>query len=373
MNFVRMPIEVESPEEFGYEKIKFNLTESSYSDANLDHLQIDLRNHLLAYGDHRGHPKLRALIAQDHGVTANDVLITAGASSALFIIAISQIKKSNCLLVDFPNYATNLETPRILDANVFTMPRSYENGFKVNSDLIREKLQQLKLRMVSLTNPHNPTGVVTLTSELKELAILCAQQDCLFLVDETYGDLNLADRKLKLSELPQNVISVSSLSKSYGLPGIRTGWIVCRNSKLMETFLAAKEQIFITGSSVDEEIAFQFMTQKNSFFSKILDDVKEKRALLLQWLQNERRLEAVTPHGGVVAFPRIKGLKSESDAFLNAFYKSLNEDFGTYVGPGHWFQMPKKYFRIGYAWPSLEQLSNGLKGISQALSKCGWE
>ena len=89
MKYVRMPIEIESPEQMGYENVKYNLTESSFADAQLGNLDLDLRNLILCYGDHQGNRRLRELIAADSGVTPDEVLITAGAASALFVIATS--------------------------------------------------------------------------------------------------------------------------------------------------------------------------------------------------------------------------------------------------------------------------------------------
>ena len=119
MHFPRMPIEAESPEQLGYDKIRFNLTESSVRDRTLADLGlVDLRDLTLAYTDHVGHPALRALIAAraGGGLSADNVLLAAGASSALFIIAISLLDAGEHLVVVRPNYATNIETPKSLRA-----------------------------------------------------------------------------------------------------------------------------------------------------------------------------------------------------------------------------------------------------------------
>jgi DNA-binding transcriptional MocR family regulator len=92
MHFPRMPIEAESPEQFGYDKIRFNLTESSVRDRTLGDIGLDdLGGLTLAYTDHLGHAGLRALVAAraGGGLGAENVLVTAGAAAALFIIAIS--------------------------------------------------------------------------------------------------------------------------------------------------------------------------------------------------------------------------------------------------------------------------------------------
>jgi aspartate/methionine/tyrosine aminotransferase len=160
MKYVRMPIEIESPEQMGYGNLKCNLTESSMSDARLGDLDLDLRELLLCYGDHLGHAGLRALVAQDAGaLRAQDVLLTAGAATALFIIATALLEKGDRLVVMRPNYATNIETPRAIGAEVVFVDLEFERGWRIDLERF-EKLLTPQTRLVSLTTPHNPTGTM---------------------------------------------------------------------------------------------------------------------------------------------------------------------------------------------------------------------
>jgi aspartate/methionine/tyrosine aminotransferase len=164
--------------------------------------------------------------------------------------------------------------------------------------------------------------------------------------------------------LSSKAISVSSLSKTYGIPGIRTGWLICRDAELMETFLGAKEQIGICGSVVDEEIAYQALGQRDQWLPEIHGRIREALAITREWIDGEELMEWVEPKGGVVCFPRIK---PEAPVDIDAFYRVLTEDFGTYVGPGHWFEQSRRHFRLGFGWPTLDELRGGLDGISGAL------
>ena len=84
---------------------------------------------------------------------------------------------------------------------------------------------------------------------------------CYLLYDETYRDMVFGEKLPLAASLSKNVISISSISKAYGLPGIRLGWLLCQDQKLFNTFLAAKEQIFICNSVIDEEIAYLFLKE----------------------------------------------------------------------------------------------------------------
>ena len=121
MLYRRMPIEVESPEQLGYDRIKNNLSESSYTDAFFRDIDLgagtDLRDLVLCYGSHAGHEGLRSLIVQGTDLKKEAVLLTIGAAGALFIIATTLLEKGDEVVIVRPNYATNIETPRAIGAD----------------------------------------------------------------------------------------------------------------------------------------------------------------------------------------------------------------------------------------------------------------
>lgn len=361
-----MPIEIESPEQLGYDTIDNNLAESSVHDAVFKDLKLDLNDLILCYGHHVGKPELRELIASEYPtITANDVLLTAGAASALFMVATSILDKNDHLVVVRPNYATNIETPRAIGCQISFADLTFENGFQLDSDEI-QKLIQPNTKYISITTPHNPTGVSISKNTLEKLIKIAEQNNCFLLVDETYRDLTF-DTKLPLAaSLSDRVISVSSLSKAYGLPGIRLGWLITKNKQLQELFLAAKEQIFLCNSVVDEEIAHQFLLKKNSFLPKIESKIRVHRKIVENWMQNNPYMEWIPPQGGVVCFPRIKKEIPVNHVLL---YSTWYRKYKTLVGAGHWFEMPDNYMRIGYGWPDTECLNNGLAAISNAIKE----
>ena len=360
MRYLRMPIEVESPEEYGYSNIRYNLSESSIRDQSLSDLGLTIPNLTLLYGEHRGSQRLRELIVAGHaGLTAADVLITGGAATALFIISTALLGAADHLVVVRPNYATNLETPRAIGCSITILDLRFEAGVRLDFAELAAAITP-QTRLVSVTCPHNPSGVMFTGGELRELVALTAAKGCYLLVDETYRDLSYDGPLPLAASLGRHVISVASLSKAYGIPGIRIGWLITHDPKLQETFLAAKEQISICGSVADEWIAEQTLAKRAVLLQPTLTEMRKRRQLVSDWIQQEPLLEWVPPQGGVVCFPRMK-------ADPSTFYRRLLESHGTYVGPGHWFEMPDTFFRLGYGWPTREELEAGLKAISQAL------
>ena len=370
MKYRRMLIEVESPEELGYGRIQNNLSESSISDRMLGEFTVDLSGLTLLYGEHRGDPRLRELIARQGGsatIDVGDVLVTAGAAGALFIVSTTLLERESHLVVVRPNYATNLETPRAIGCSISHIDLAFEKGFRLDLDAIEQAITPAT-RLISVTCPHNPTGTMLSWDELLRLDRIAERHRCLLLVDETYRDLTHGMPYPTAASISPRVIAVSSLSKAFGTPGLRLGWLISQDHALMETFLAAKEQMGICGSIVDEMLGVAVLKGREAWLAESRVKTLRHLRIVREWIAGEPMMEWVEPRGGAVCFPRMK-LRPGFD--VDRFYKSLLETHGTYVGPGHWFEMPKWYMRIGFAWPTEHQLRDGLAGISAALREQG--
>jgi aspartate/methionine/tyrosine aminotransferase len=366
MKYRRMPIEMESPEQFGYGNIRCNLTESSVTDRSLSELSLNLDRLVLAYTDHLGKPALRERIAADAPhLSAQDVIVTPSAAAALFIVATSILEKGDHMVVMHPNYATNIETPLAIGCQVDYLRMSFEQGFRFDIDQLAALIRP-ETKLISLTSPHNPTGITLTEQNLQDAAVLAESRGCYLLVDETYREMNFGGPTPLAAGICRRCISVASMSKSYGLPGIRIGWIITQDKELQETFLAAKEQIFICNSVIDEEIAFHVLDHKAEILPPILERNRRGFEITRAWIAGQNDLEWVQPGGGVVCFPRIN---PEAAVDIDAFYQILNNQLSTFVGPGHWFGMDRRYMRVGYGWPPVEELAEGLRNISLAAQE----
>ena len=367
MRYRRMPIEVESPEQLGYGRIRHNLAESSVTDASLADLAVDLGGLVLQYGDHLGLPELRAEIAADgEGLGPDDVLVTPGAVAALFLVHTTLLEPGSHVVVARPNYATNVETPRAIGADVSFLELEYADGWSVDPGRVASLLRP-STRLVSLTTPHNPTGATMSRQTLDAVIGLVERHGTArLLVDETYREMTFGEPLPVAASLSDRVISVTSLSKTYGLPGIRVGWLVTRDAELRERLLAAKEQILISGSLVDETIALAALRRRPAWLPEIRARIDDAFRVTSAWLEGNESFEWVPPRGGVVGFPRLRPeLAPRVD--LDRFYATLFEDHRTVVGPGHWFEQPRSYFRLGFGWPSLDELRGGLMALDAAV------
>ena len=106
------------------------------------------------------------------------------------------------------------------------------------------------------------------------------------------------------------------------------------------------------------------LSKREELLKPIKADIAEKLAILTEIMENQNVLEWVKPQGGVVCFPRIK---EEIEIDTKEFYDCLNHKYGVFVGPGKWFDMSDRYFRIGYAWPKKEELRQGMLNLLKAI------
>lgn len=365
MRYSRMPIEVESPEEIGYGTIQRNLAESSLRDKTLKQLNIPLDDLTLWYGEHRGYGPLREEIAlQGEGLSAAQVLVTTGAAGALFIVATALLKKGDHLIVIRPNYATNLETPKAIGADITYIDLVFEENFRLDPDEISAALRP-ETRLISLTTPHNPTGTMISPEIMHSIISLAERWGCYVLFDETYRDLSMGDMLPVAASLSPKAISVSSLSKAYGVPGIRTGWLITKDSELYDLFLAAKEQMGICGSVIDEYLGAALLKNRPAQLEENRHFLEKRLDLVCAWVLREPLISWVPPVGGCVCMPRI----ALTDKQMDDFYTSLMDDHHTYLAPGHWFDMPRQFFRLGFGWPTEAELKSGLQAITEVAHR----
>ena len=368
MHYRRTPIEIESPEQLGYSAIKSNLAESSFSDMRLaDYgIEADLGGLLLPYADHLGSERLRGLITAGTGLRADDVLVTPGAAAALFIVASALLERGAHALICAPNYVTNLETPRAIGADVERLELRFEAGWRLDAETLRNRLRP-DTRLISVTYPHNPTGSMITSSELRALVdIVESHPSAFLLVDETYRELAYGEPLPMAATLSPRVLGVSSMSKTYGLPGLRIGWLACRDQELMETLLAAKEQMFISGAVLDEELAARVLERRSTILPLVHEKIRDHLADVREWIEASERFEWVPPSAGVVCFPR---LRVDVDVDVDHFYRYLFDGLGTYVGAGHWFDQDRRFFRVGFAWPTKVELERGLETLEVAAAE----
>jgi aspartate/methionine/tyrosine aminotransferase len=361
MWFNRMPLEYWF-DTHQYE-VEIDVGESAVKYLTFDQLDIDLANLPLRYGYHLGSPDLRNQIAEQYdGLESSHVIVTNGASEANFVIVASLVEPGDHVIVEHPNYPSLYEVPRSLGCEVSLSRLRPENGFRPDLTEL-EALITPNTKLISLTHPNNPTGSMISLQELETAIDLAESHDIHLLFDETYRELAFGDRLPGAATLSSKVVSISSMSKSYGLPGIRIGWLATKDQAILDGALAIREQLSIANGAINEEIALSVLRKKGEFILRARQHVSDNFATVSSWMDSQDKLEWVPPEAGVVALPWIKpGVLSDPE---NA-YHALVEQYKTFVIPGRCFEMDNHFFRLGYGGTAGE-LARGLENIGKAL------
>ncbi len=359
MVFKRMAIE-EWFDSHQYE-VDYDIGESGMKFQHFSELGIDLKNLPIRYGYHRGGPELRQLIAEQYeGLSAENVIVTTGSSEANFAIVASLVGPRDNVVVEYPNFPSLYEVPLSLERDVTFFNLTFDEKFKPNLSKLAERLKK-ETRLVVLSHPNNPTGSTISEGELREVVELVESRDAYLLMDETYQQLAFGKILPPAASLSSRAISITGMSKAYGLPGIRIGWAVA-DKPIVEAMVAVREQLTICNSAISEVIATAVLKTRKAIVRRMRSELASNYEVLREWMTHQDRLEWVEPEGGVVCFPRVKGSRSTLE-----LCRMLVEKYRTFTVPGYVFGMDP-HLRLGFGG-EIEELRQGLKRLRMALSE----
>jgi len=339
--------------------------ESTYNlmGSNLLHCQVEdlpgAREELALDAFHEeGYGPLLEDIGGRYGFPADQVSVATGASGANFLVCGALLEAGDEVVVERPAYDPLLGIPRFLGAELRRFDRTFDNGFQVDPDRIR-KLMSPRTRLIFLTNPHNPTGAFTPEETLLEVGKIAEQYGARVLVDEVYLE-SIHGRDLRpAATLSPTFISTSSLTKAYGLSGLRAGWALSEPA-LAEKIRRVRDLVDGVGSFPSELLAHLAFRNLPALKDRARSILEPNLARLFSFMEAQDKVEWVPPAGGSVGFPRIRGVADASE-----FVRTLREDYDTGVVPGYFFEAPA-HFRVALGGRA-EVLEEGLKRLGQAL------
>ena len=263
MWFKRMTLEVWF-DDYQYE-VEYDIGESAVKYLAVEELDLDLQKVPLRYGYHTGKPPLKACIAEQYpGFSGQNIVVTTGASEANFSVVSAIVKPGDHVIIEHPNYPSLYEVPRSLGCQVSLFTLAFENEFKPDLDKLKHMITP-QTKLISFTHPNNPTGSMISEAELNALVELVEEHGLYLLFDETYRAMDFANSLPPAASLSDRVISISSMSKCYGLPGIRIGWMATKARFLLDSVLTIREQVSITNNALGEEIAWHVLQRKEAF------------------------------------------------------------------------------------------------------------
>jgi len=331
--------------------------------SNLLHCQVEdipgAREELALDAFHEeGYEPLLEDIAGRYGVGVDRVSVATGASGANFLACGALLQAGDEVLVERPGYDSLLAVPRFLGAKINRFDRVFEEDFRVNPDRVQAALTP-ETRMIILSNLHNPTGALTSPETLRAVGELAESVGAKVMVDEVYLDSVHGMDLVSAATLSPTFISTSSLTKAYGLSGLRAGWALS-SPEIAEKVRRVRDVVDGVGSFPSELLAHLAFRNLPALRERARGILEPNMAVLRSFMEGRPELEWVPPAGGSVGFPRIRGIADASD-----FVVKLREEYDTGVVPGYFFEAPA-HFRIALGGRG-EILKEGLNRLGQAL------
>lgn len=324
----------------------------------------------LGYGSEAGSLPLRRAIAGMHGVSPDDVLVTVGGMHALFLLAFALCDRGDEAVVAAPVFPLARNALVAVGAEIRTLPFPFDAGYQPDLDTLRRLLSP-RTKLVSLASPQNPSGVALPPATLRDIAALVkahAPQAWLVL-DETYREAPYGSDAVAASALAagDRVVSVASLSKCHGAPGLRIGWAIVRDPALRAQLATAKYNTVISCSLVDEALALQVLAQRERIVGERRAHLQANLARVAGWVgRHGDRLDWVRPDAGALCCVRLKPAVFD-DAAVERFYAALRQR-EVRVAPGTWFGEAARVFRLGFGLLGGDELDEALRRVGEALA-----
>jgi aspartate/methionine/tyrosine aminotransferase len=304
-----------------------------------------------------GYAPLLEAIARIKGVKPESVVHAAGTSMANHLAMAALLAPGDEVLIEEPTYGLILDTALYLGADVCRFERRFEDNYALSPEEVARNITP-KTRLVVLTNLHNPSSSLVSEESLRAVGDLARNVGARVLVDEVYLELLHHPLAPSAIHLGDHFVVTSSLTKAYGLSGLRCGWILAE-PELAERIWKLNDLFAATPVHIGELLSVIAIEQIDELALRADAIIEANRGALIEQLGGHPAIEFSIPTVGTTVFPRLR----QGDAA--AFCKFLRDRYETSVVPGSYFERPQ-HFRVGLAG-DVEMTREGLGRLVQAL------
>lgn len=314
-----------------------------------------------------GSPKLRSAVANSYSkLSSENILAFAGAEEGLYVAMHCILKKDDHAIIITPNYQSSETIPASI-CDVSGIGLEADNNWNLDVQKIKDAIRP-NTRLISINFPHNPTGKIISKQTLNDLIDIVRQRGIYLFSDEVYRLMERSNniRLPQVADLYEKGLSLNVMSKSYGLPGLRIGWIASQDLNLLHQMEKMKHYLSICNSSPSEFLAVIALQASADILSrnhKIIDD--NLKLLNPFFAQNRDLFEWNEPDGGCIGYPKYLGSEG-----VMAFCERLIKEHGIMLLPGSIYDSangpsPSNHFRIGYGRKAVKE---GLRKFQEVLA-----
>lgn len=312
--------------------------------------------HRCGYTESPGAPALREVISGMYrGFAPQDVLVLAATEEGIFVLYHALLSPGDHVIVETPCYESALEVARSTGARVSEWRRHSENGWAHDLAAL-EKLIQPSTKIIYINTPHNPTGLLMPASVFQQVTKLAARAGIILFCDEVYRELehDPVNRLPAACEVYERAVSLGSMSKTYGLPGLRLGWLVSKDAEIVRRCLEFKYYTTICCSAPSEFLSALALRHREVLVERNREIVLRNLPLLDSFFRQRPNLFAwVKPNASPIGFVRYKPQRD-----VLSFCEEVVNNAGVLLLPGSVYDQPQ-HIRFGY----------GRKNMPEALAE----
>jgi aspartate/methionine/tyrosine aminotransferase len=304
-----------------------------------------LHKHWLGYTESLGAPSLRQEICRIYAnIQPDQVLVHNGAEEGIFLFMLAALQPGDHVIVHSPGYQSLAEVARSLGCDVTPWLAREENDWMPDLDELKRNLRPTT-RAVVINIPHNPTGLLMTRQNFDQVKRFTQEHGLLLFSDEVYreSEYDRSDRLPAACDIDEQAVSLGVMSKTYGLAGLRIGWVATRNPGLYERMARMKDYTSICSSAPSEFLAELALRHREKIAQRNIDIITANLSLLDAFFAGHAdKFNWKRPKGGSIAFPRLTGED------IDAFCAELVTTAGVLLLPGSVFDDPGNHFRIGF-------------------------
>jgi aspartate/methionine/tyrosine aminotransferase len=334
---------------------RYNLATSGVAHWKLRDLPVRIEDLEISGPSFYGYPPLQEALSKHCGVPADRIVAATGTSMANYLVLAATSKPGDDILIEHPAYELIVAAARQIGANVVRFPRG--PGFVLDPEAVARAITP-QTRLVVVTNLHNPSSALAEESTIREIGEIAKGRGARVLVDEVYLDAAFERAPRSAAHMGDHFIVTSSLTKVYGLSGLRCGWIIAA-PELARAMWRLNDLFGVIPAHMAELASIVALGELPKIAAAVRKRLDANRAVLHRFFDSRGELEAVREPYGTVAFPKL--LRGDVAKMCSL----LREKYETTVVPGEFFGMPD-YFRIGIGGDR-EPLEEGLRRIGLAL------
>lgn len=355
-------------------KAQYHMTASDAESMSLQELlayatedeRAEFDNMWLGYTETYGAPDVRNAIASTYAnCGSEDILCFAGASEGIFAANSVILDNNSHAIVVTPNYQSHESLPLSI-CSATGVPLNAKDNWSLDIDRVAAAIKP-NTRLITINFPHNPTGAILSSDRHDALINLCRKHGIYILHDEIFNGLGATGTQHLpfIADVYERGLSLNVMSKAYGLPGLRVGWIACKDESVISKMERLKHYLSICNSAPSERLTKIALTYRNKLLARTCAIIDENLPKWDAFFSHHPDLfEWRRPDGSCMAFPRYKGAEG-----VEVFTRKLVEDSGVLLLPGSIYQSelgdtPDNHFRLGFGRSNLDE---GLAALEQHI------